>query len=273
MIRILTILLTLITVTGLLAQTDSLNISWSPNPEPDMLQYHIYKDVNGNGFNNLVTIPHPTTDYVDYVVQPGDLLSFYLTAEDQTNLVSVPSNVVTVGLPMIIFNLTSITSGQYTDVPMDQVVTDPDDITTSLLVSSQNELNVDVIITPETLSLLPTVGELTCSFDLIVQDPIGFWDFSTITLDIIDGVPPSAPTGLVIIAFPNPFTESTNILIVSASEIVVNVGIYNTLGQLVKEYVGVKLQKGKNIIKHEGIVSGNYFIRVETQIGKMTEVN
>ena len=271
--KLLTLLFTLITTTGLLAQTDSLNISWNPNPEPDMLQYHLYKDVNGNGFNNLATVPHPNTNYVDYIVQPGDLITFYLTAEDSTFLVSVPSNTVTIGLPIIIFDLTSITSGQSTDVPMDQVVVDPDDPLDSLLVSTQNEQNVEITITPLIFSLLPTVGVPMCSFELIVQDPIGFWDSTYVTLDIIDGVPPSAPTGLVIIVFPNPFTETTNILIISDKEITTNIKIYNTLGQLVKNYIGVKLHKGKNIIKHEGIVSGNYFIRIEDQTGKMTEIN
>jgi hypothetical protein len=275
--KLLTILFTLIAVTGMLAQTDSLNVSWNPNSEPDMLQYNLYKDVNNNGFNNIANIPHPTTEYVDFIVQPGDLISFYLTAEDSSNLISDPSNTVTVGIPMIIFNLTSITSGQFTDIPLNQVVTDPDDITDSLLVSTQNESNVQVTFTPGIMSLLPTIGQSTCSFDLIVQDPVGFWDFSTIILDIIDGVPPAPPTGLVIIVFPNPFTETTNILIVSSVETMSNIKVYNTLGEVVRNYLGVKLTKGRNIVKHKGIVSGNYFIRVETieetATGRMTETN
>lgn len=74
----------------------NLRARWTPNTEPDMKEYRLYRLDLGRQL--IGTIPHPTALYEFTVVVPDGsevLLRFVLTAVDQSNNESADSNEAT----------------------------------------------------------------------------------------------------------------------------------------------------------------------------------
>ncbi len=194
-------------VISLFAQTDSLQISWNPNPEPDIQEYRLYRSVNSlNNFQILQIITHPRTHTVDRnSIQPGNLYAFTLTAVDTGGLQSEFSDTVAVGIPDVNWTLTQIVNGQSTTVPLNSFLSDPDDPLSNLTLNFNNlnhlsasRVNNNLILTPEPLTY---VG--TASFSLQVEDTAGFWDHQNIQLQVTAPAnhPPSISSTPITIAW------------------------------------------------------------------------
>ncbi len=173
----------------LLAQTDSLHISWNPNPESDMLEYRLFRAVNGpQNFQLLQTIPHPTTQTVDRSnIQPGNLYSFTLVAVDSAGNLSQNSDTVSAGLPGINWTVTQIITGGSTTIPLANFVSDPDHSVSILSVIISNENNVTVNRNGDNLVITPVPLIFTgpAGFTLRIQDPVGFWDIEVVQLNVV----------------------------------------------------------------------------------------
>ncbi len=151
----------------LFSQTDSLRISWNPNPEPDIQEYRLYRAVNSlSNFQILQIIPHPLTHTVDRQnIQPGNLYAFTLTAVDTGGLQSEFSDTVAVGIPAVNWTLSQIVTGQSTSVPLNSFIMDPDDPLSNLMVNVSNNnhllvtrVNNDLTLTPEPLNYVGTAS-------------------------------------------------------------------------------------------------------------------
>jgi hypothetical protein len=188
-ISIFFITLILVSFQNLLAQTDSLRISWNPNPEPDMLEYRVYRSVNSiTNFQVIQTIPHPQVQTVDRnSIQPGNSYAFRLTAVDSAGNQSVPSEIVSVGIPQIVWTVTEILSGSPTTISLSSFINDPDNTAGEMVINVSNQNNVTVAVNGSNLVLTPNplayVG--SASFTIRIEDPDGFWDIANVQLNII----------------------------------------------------------------------------------------
>ena len=95
-----------------LQNSDSLLISWDPNPEPDMLFYKLYRAINNlSEFELIAFIPHPTSDYVDTNnISPNNLYAYTLIAVDTAGNESENSDTVTI----LLTQMKESTSQQHT---------------------------------------------------------------------------------------------------------------------------------------------------------------
>ena len=188
--RISIFFITLIVVSfqNLIAQTDSLRISWNPNPEADMLEYRVYRSVNSTtNFQVIQTIPHPQVQTVDRnSIQPGNLYAFRLTAVDAAGNQSVPSEIVSVGIPQLVWTVTQIPSGSPTTVPLSSFINDPDNTAGEMAITISNQNNVTAVVNGSNLVLTPNplayVG--SAGFTIRIEDPDGFWDIANVQLNI-----------------------------------------------------------------------------------------
>ncbi len=174
------------------AQTDSLNIFWDPNPEPDMKEYRLYRSVNSTtDFVMIQTIPHPNTHTVDKDnIRPGNYYRYKMVAVDNDGNVSDFSETVGVFLPIINWSLSQIKSGQSTTVALNDVVRDLDDDINQLQFSVKNESHISVSISNNQILLSPSPQNYigSASFNLVVFDSDSFWDQKNIQLEIVKEV-------------------------------------------------------------------------------------
>ena len=205
--KLLVFLMLLLLPMLLLAQTDSLNVSWNRNTETDMSHYLLDQGINSTTFNQIANVPqtaigvNPT--YIDRPTPPlqGNLYSYRLAAVDSAANQSLYSDTVSVGIPLITTaaipaNLT----GEVT-IPLDNVFSDPDNIQSELLKIVSNEINCIVTIVATNLVITPPNNFLgNGSFAVTLTDPVEFWDGKTInfTIDTQDLTPPAKPTNLII---------------------------------------------------------------------------
>ena len=263
-------------------QTDSLNVLWSPNSEPDMFQYNLHRSINDDPFTLRSSIPHPTTYYIDHGTVSCNMYSYYLTAEDLMGNISLPSNTVSVGIPQVIFVLDSLESNQDHQFQLIDLFYDQDSPLDSLTPVSQNEANVIVQFDATNMILTPSPIDYqgNASFDLAVYDEMGFWDIAYINfIWYLDAQPPSQPTGLLVVAFPNPFTGETTILYALPEDLNITIEVYDTLSRKIDTLVDNQQKTaGKHYVKFKTPTSGQYFYRLTTSngremIGKMTSIN
>lgn len=188
------------------SQTDSLNILWNANSEPDMYQYKLYRSVgNTTNFNLLQSIPHPQTHTVDRDnITPGTLLAYRLAAVDSAGNMSPFSDIVAVGIPAVIFNRSSVPAGETTTVPLSEAVSDPDNPLSDLQVSASDVSHLQVVMSGSDLLLTPSPTGYTgpAQFRLRVQDPDGFWDQKLLQLTVSDNSQPVFTLQIPPIVFP-----------------------------------------------------------------------
>ncbi len=81
-------------------QAQSVTLLWDPNPEPDVVGYHLYRSQrSGGGYVRLTSTPVQATRYTDRTVQPGATYFYVCTAVNIALLESGYSNEVTVTIP------------------------------------------------------------------------------------------------------------------------------------------------------------------------------
>jgi len=265
------------------AQTDSLNIFWSPNSETDMHSYRLYRAVNNLPFSRYQVIMHPDTYAVDKDVQPGNLYTYYLTAVDSAGNESDPSDTVAAGVPMVGLHLKKVPGGQVTAIGLDTVLYDPDNRVGQLTLIYEDLDHVKVSDSLGVLYIEPDPPDYAgpAGFTMIVIDTMGLWDSTHVkfvfeTPILVDNTPPIPPTGLMILVYPNPFTATTTFLISLPEASNMTLLIYDALGREVINRVCYNLPVGKHLEKVDmsSLPSGTYFYRVEAcqrhRVGKIT---
>jgi hypothetical protein len=94
--------------TLLLAQSDSLNISWNRNPETNMSHYLLERKIDTGTFTQIANVPHPTSGttvgpYGDHPTVPltGHRYGYRVRAVNILGVISLYSNEVGTGIPLI----------------------------------------------------------------------------------------------------------------------------------------------------------------------------
>ena len=88
-------LLIIVPLTPLAAQTASYMISWSPNPEPEVAGYVVYRSLSStSGFVAIDSVDVSTTSYVDTDLQKGTFYFYRLKAKDADGNRGLFSNLV-----------------------------------------------------------------------------------------------------------------------------------------------------------------------------------
>jgi len=76
---------------GGFGQPPSIDLSWEPNPEQDILGYNVYRADGGPQFTRINPEPIPGPAYRDLTAQPGHPYLYRITAIDQRNNESPPT--------------------------------------------------------------------------------------------------------------------------------------------------------------------------------------
>ena len=77
----------------------SIDLSWDPGPERDLLGYNVYRSQNGGAFAQITPQPVPNPAFRDLTVAPGVAYSYRVTALDQHHNESAPSSQVHETIP------------------------------------------------------------------------------------------------------------------------------------------------------------------------------
>jgi hypothetical protein len=192
----------------LLAQTDSLKVSWDRNPETDMLHYLLDRSINSvTAFTTIANVPQPligsTPGYNDRPTPPlqGNLYSYRVVAVDSAGNYSEFSDTVSVGIPLITEGVVPANLTNVVTIPLDNIFSDPDNIQTELIKVFSAQTNCTVAVVSTNLVITPPTNFLgNGSFVATLTDPEGFWDEKTInfTIDTRDLTPPTKPTNVTI---------------------------------------------------------------------------
>ncbi len=240
------VILLLLALDLLRAQTSSLHIRWDINPEPDMYQYHLYRAKN-NSFNSspFAVIIHPESLYCDTTdIAPGNLYSYTLAAIDSAGNQSDFSDTVSVGLPKIEWDTFTILNSETTRVDLSRIITDPDHLFPELEINLSNTNHLGYSHRGQNLLLYaqPPGYFGPASFNLTATDPDGFLDSVTISIEIennlltvISSSDETVPhTTILYSNYPNPFNATTQIYYALAQSGHLSLSLYNSLGEKVK---------------------------------------
>lgn len=271
-------ILFLIGAGSLFAQTDSLNIYWNLNPDPDMYSYKLFRAVNGNSnFQIIQNVPHPQAHTVDrYLIQPGNLYAYTLVAMDSAGNLSDFSDTVMVGIPRIDWNLNRVIFGDSIMVFLSDILMDPDHSISQLQVTILNEDHLQISLNGNRMVLVPVpsgyVGQV--GFTLRVQDPDSLWDEKSIQFNVGITSSPGDQSGIpadftIRQNFPNPFNPETNIRYALPKDARVEISVFNTLGQRVKTLINHWQPAGYHSVIWNGtneagqpVSSGTYFYSI-----------
>lgn len=195
------------------AQTDSLNISWDANSEPDIQRYKLQRSINSlNNFEDFLTLNHPLTHAVDHSVEPGNLYAYRVAAINSAGDMSLYTAPVSVGIPAISWQLSYLKSGENTAIPRASFLSDPDNDVAELQLEITQAEHVSVAVQGGIIVLSPSPLDYTgpASFTIRAEDPHGLLDLKTdITIAIVDSVVNNGggtnpPSGQELIVYPNP---------------------------------------------------------------------
>jgi len=221
------------------AQTTSWKLIWSPNPEPNMWYYEVYRDTVPDPVTRLSTVVHPETVFVDSSIQKGVRYYYRLRAVDSSYSKSEFSQTVSAAIPRII-NLPEhlqVRPDTTLNFDLDNLVMDPDDAPSQLVwqVSGQERLNVQLDAARRQLRIqVPVDWQGSEQLWFTVTDPTGFYDRRGVTITTSAQPPP--PAGKINV-YPIPFVIGTygTASGITFENLPLNgtLSIYNLLGELI----------------------------------------
>ena len=180
------------------SQTSSFTVSWDLNTEPDILAYQVFRSLSPNATTQVVSIIHPTNQYVDSNIQRGIQYYYRLKASDNSLNQSVFSTEVSAAIPNILLTTFTFENQQIDTVANTVLFVDPDD--SEIVLTTSNETNINVTIDNGFITLEPNPSNFSgeASFTLNVADPSGFFDEQTIDVIFNSSIPPSQPQNVKI---------------------------------------------------------------------------
>jgi len=139
----------LFAVANVFAQTNSFNLSWDANSEPDVYEYHVYRALSAGASERLAKVAHPQSSYSDNSVDKGVQYFYRLKAFDYSLNGSEFSDELSVAIPKISGLTSPVTvSGDTTiTINLNEHVVDPDDANETLTwaISGASILSVSVV--------------------------------------------------------------------------------------------------------------------------------
>ncbi len=168
-------------------QTTSWTLTWDKNPENDMYFYEIYRQVDGQNFEKIAEVYHPTVEYKDNTIKPGVLYRYKIKAVDANYNKSDFSETVGGAIPKISGLPSSLQLPADTTVSflLDNYVQDPDhnDAELNWTASGYSRLTVQINNSTRQLTITtPANWQNSENVTLVVSDPDGWKDRWVITV-------------------------------------------------------------------------------------------
>ncbi|MFZ0391183.1 MAG: T9SS type A sorting domain-containing protein [Calditrichia bacterium] len=185
--RILPFIL-LLYISQILGNINSVKIIWKQNKENDLYGYVIERDVNETGvYLPLGNTLHPDTVFVDDDVEPGILYLYRVAAVDSSGKQSPYSFSASLGIPKITPDLPAVPSDSINCIPLENIVSDPNNPVSYLSVEVLQSENIQVSVQNGNLCLQAVhpgyIG--TASFVLKASDPNSFYDIDTVQVQFV----------------------------------------------------------------------------------------
>ena len=195
-ITFLIFLLLLISITQLIAQTESFTISWDLNTEEDINNYQVYRSTSPGASNQIATVQHPGNEYTDANIQKGVQYYYRLAATDYSTNRSDFSSEVSAAIPLIssLQSQMNLPADETIILQLDNYVYDPDnsDETITWTISGNSDISVNI---SNRVATLITPQDWTGQEQLIftAEDAFGFSDAFTMTIIAEGDDPPDPP--------------------------------------------------------------------------------
>ena len=162
-----------------MAQTTAWTLVWDKNPESDMYFYEVFREVDGQGFEKIAEVYHPTVEYRDNSIQAGKLYRYRVRAVDATYNKSDYSSTISGAIPLVSGLPRSLRLPSDTTVTfqLDNYVYDPDHNDDQLTWNASGNSALDVQVDAATRQLTirtPSNWQGSEKITLIVTDPDGW---------------------------------------------------------------------------------------------------
>ena len=167
-------------------QTDSLRIFWDQNSESDIFSYRLQRAVNSlTTFQQIEIVNHPQTSMVDRDVSPGNLYVYQVAAQDENGNLSSYSTSVLAGIPLIDWNVATISAGSDTTIDHTSFLSDPHGDVADLVLEITQETNLSVTVNQDNIVLSPSPSDFEgfASFTIRAEDTAGFYDLKNLTVE------------------------------------------------------------------------------------------
>ena len=260
------------------SQTSYMNLVWYQNSELDIVEYILYRSINGSTtFNYVGQTLYPDTTLRDSSnITPGNLYSYRLIAMDSSGYTSGFSNTATAGIPQIDWSSTDIFSAETTVVTLDSFLNDPDTPTSTLSVTISQANHLQLILSNTDLLLIPSPLNYlgTASFSIRVEDPTHLWDQEFVELNIIPNSTPIIADSSKQISdkfvlfqnYPNPFNSQTKIYYSLFKSAPIKIEVFNSLGEKITTlFQGVSTSGIHSIVfQADQLPSGIYYYQITT---------
>ncbi len=170
-----------------MAQTTSWQIQWEKNGENDIYFYEIFRSTDGQSFQKIGEVYHPTVEFTDFQIQAGRLYQYKIRAVDVSFNKSEFSSPIQGAIPAIsglpaVLKLPADTTVTYN---LDEFVNDPDHNDADLVwaVSGYSNLTVTIDQASRRLSIqTPSDWQGSERIKLSVIDPDGWSDVWYMTI-------------------------------------------------------------------------------------------
>lgn len=183
------LILLLMSCAAVNAQTDSLNILWSPNSDPDIFRYVIERSVSTNSaFSPYQYIFHPDTHFVERNISPGNMYYYRMAAIDSAANQSGYSPELSAGLPDISLQLSALITGSDSVWALSSIINDPDEALANLQITISGQSNISVTADATNLTIAPVPIDYLgpASFTLRVEDSDGFYDQVAYSINYVE---------------------------------------------------------------------------------------
>lgn len=257
------------------SQTTQWRIIWSQNDEDDMASYLVFKGELPNPTNQIATVNHPDTVYVDSNLEKGVLYYYRLKARDTANNDSEFSDTVSAAIPKIDFGdiqNTVLTAGQVFQFDLDDYVYDPDHSGNQLqwTIPASSVLTLDYNASGNVVTVTaPTPWESQVTLQFEAMDPDSFFDVASLSFYSDSASVPNEP-GPEISAFPVPYRpDEHGDSGITFDNIPINstLVIYNFLGEPVFKASGVSNRYTWTVVNDASkeVNSGLYLYHIKSK--------
>lgn len=261
------------------AQGNQFKLSWTPNREPMISHYLVFRDTLGAPEAVVATVYHPRHTFIDTDVRPGVRYYYRLKAVNRADSASAYSATVSAAIPRVRFpeglDTLLLNPGSLHELDLDPYLQDPDNTPEQIAWSAAGNISLAVQIDPQqhrARILAPANWRQRESLVFTARDPGGFAGSDTI---VVTAAQISANPATEIIVFPVPYRPAEHQQISGISFSGLPAGatltIYNFLGEPV--FLRENLEGGfiwdTRNRAGEPAVSGLYLYRVTGTNGSL----
>lgn len=219
-------------------QTTKWKVIWSPNPEPDIKEYIVFRD-----YIEIGRVKSPDTLFVDDTIKPGILYSYRIKAVNEKNLAGAYSDPTTAAVPTFreLPKTLGISNGKPIELILKNYIEDPDDIHHEIS-RINTDLNSKVNLNLKSGKLIFTVNNYWQQYDvdtveIKISDSDGFYNTAKIVIkdiELLNKIEQTIQDYKKITLYPEEFSLSQfRYVTITHVPVGSNIAIYNSFGELV----------------------------------------